>query len=53
MTVKELYNWAVENKCENCEIFADHWSGKYLLEPPFLEDNEVYLNASCCVEEEE
>ena len=48
MTIQELYDWAKKNNCEDCDILADHWSGKYLLDSPFIENNEVCLNAVLC-----
>ena len=54
MTAKELYDWAVKNHCEDCEILVDHWSGEYLLAGPSLEkeilsgNNEIHLDIIEC-----
>ena len=46
MTIKELYKWAMENKCENKEFIIDsdwHRFGIESLEQLEIEDDKVLL----------
>lgn len=46
MTIEELYNWAIENGCENYTIIYDTHLGNSLIESDISIDNEnklVYL----------
>ena len=46
MTIEELYNWAIENGCENYIIISDAHLGNSLIESNLSIDNEnnlIYL----------
>jgi hypothetical protein len=46
MTIEELYNWAIENGCENYIIISDAHLGNTVIESDMVIDNEnkfVYL----------
>jgi hypothetical protein len=46
MTIEELYNWAIENECENYTIISDAHLGITVIESDLVADNEnklVYL----------
>jgi len=46
MTIEELYNWAIENGCENYIIISDAHLGNTVIESDMVIDSEnkfVYL----------
>ena len=46
MTIEELYNWAIENGCENYIMISDAHLGITVIESDIVADNEnklVYL----------
>lgn len=36
MTVKELYDWAIKNEVENCEIESQNWDGSFSNINPYI-----------------
>jgi len=43
MTIKELYEWALENGVENETLWTDYGEGLIRVESPMIEDDGVMI----------